>query len=187
MLAHYTAISHWRNNLWHNLSPPSAHWAHCLWYLMRWTSTPRRSGKVTAMYDYYLVRYANCKLWSRCSCEGPWRWINEETLLCDSTQICGHSIEKIRSNGMNFKEFESLARCHGARINSHRVDASDQHDDRCVHGLQRFQHLVKILSSDSSGRAFMVVNFSRKALGIMTINTAGIIIVVLDNVLIWLH
>lgn len=66
---------------------------------------------------------------------------------------------------MNFKEFESLARCHGARINSYRVDALDQQEERCVHGLQRFKYLVETLSSDDSGRAFMVVNFSRKALG----------------------
>ena len=92
--------------------------------------------------------------------KGAWRWVSEETLQCE-TQICGHSLEKVRELGMNFHEFESLARCHGIRINA--VKAEDhQHD--CTLGINQFRTLVQSISSSEMAESFIIANFSRKAL-----------------------
>lgn len=53
--------------------------------------------------------------------KGSWRWVSEETLQCETMSVCGHSLDKVRLEGMNFSEFESLARCHGVPIRSFRV------------------------------------------------------------------
>jgi len=46
------------------------------------------------------------KIW-----KGVWRWVTEEMLQCDSMKICGHSLEKVKQDGMDFNSFENMARC----------------------------------------------------------------------------
>jgi glutathione gamma-glutamylcysteinyltransferase len=41
--------------------------------------------------------------------KGVWRWVSEETLQCE-TQVCGHTLEKVRRNGMDFNEFEIIVK-----------------------------------------------------------------------------
>lgn len=95
--------------------------------------------------------------------KGPWRWVSEETLQCE-TEICGHSLEKVRRDGMDFDEFESLARCHGIRIRAHKHDLKN-HSDACNRDILQFRsHVMAVCSSDKS-ESFIVVNFSRTVLG----------------------
>lgn len=35
--------------------------------------------------------------------KGAWRWVSEETLQCESRDICGHSLERVQKFGMNFR------------------------------------------------------------------------------------
>lgn len=69
--------------------------------------------------------------------KGVWRWTSEETLRCDSTEICGHAFEDFKVKGVNFSEFESLATCHGIQMLSYRVGddknhaRSQEHDRLC--------------------------------------------------------
>lgn len=99
--------------------------------------------------------------------KGPWRWISEETLQCETRDICGHDLDKVKRNGMDFNEFESLARCHGVRIKSHRSqqthgsNASDPNSG----SLKVFRETVRAVASSASADSFVVVNFSRRALG----------------------
>jgi hypothetical protein len=100
--------------------------------------------------------------------KGLWRWVSEETLQCESTKVCGHSLERIKSNGLSFVEFESLARCHGVKISSHRVlrDETGQIvDENGPEGLQQFRSLLERISACDRAETFIVVNFSRKVLG----------------------
>jgi hypothetical protein len=100
--------------------------------------------------------------------KGLWRWVSEETLQCESTRICGHSLDRIKSDGLSFVEFESLARCHGVKITSHRVirDADGTiYDETSPDGLEAFRSLVERISSDDRAETFIVVNYSRKILG----------------------
>jgi hypothetical protein len=53
--------------------------------------------------------------------KGPWRWITEETLQCETQDVCGHSLQSVRDKGMSFSEFESLAACHGVNMKTYRV------------------------------------------------------------------
>ena len=55
--------------------------------------------------------------------KGIWRWVTEETLQCESKQLCGHSHEKVKHQGMSFTEFETLAKCHAVNIESFRAVA----------------------------------------------------------------
>lgn len=105
--------------------------------------------------------------------KGAWRWVSEETLQCESTQICGHSLEAIKTDGLSFHEFESLARCHGVRISGHRVlsDGTEVGDteegsaeEKCPEGIDKFRKLVEQISMDDQAETFIVVNFSRKIL-----------------------
>ena len=99
--------------------------------------------------------------------KGSWRWVSEEMLQCETTNDkshlnCCHSIEKVKSNGMDFNEFESLARCHEVNITSQRVTKE--------YGLSQtnynnFKILLNNVSSSDKSESFLVVNFSRKALG----------------------
>ena len=95
--------------------------------------------------------------------KGVWRWVSEETLQCD-TQVCGHTLEKVRRDGMDFNEFESLARCHGIRIRAQRNDAKN-HSEACDHNLSQFRSYVSAISSSDKSESFIVANFSRKVLG----------------------
>ena len=95
--------------------------------------------------------------------KGVWRWVSEETLQCE-TQVCGHTLEKVRRNGMDFNEFESLARCHGIRIRAQRNDAKN-HSEACNHNLSQFRSYVAAISSSDKSESFIVANFSRKVLG----------------------
>jgi hypothetical protein len=74
-----------------------------------------------------------------------------------------NSAENIRKNGMGFNQFESLARCQGVRISSHRVGESER-EAQCVQGLQKFTAMVEAVSQDRSAGSFLVANFSRASL-----------------------
>lgn len=103
------------------------------------------------------------KIW-----KGLWRWVSEETLQCESTRVCGHSLERIKTDGLSFMEFESLARCHGVKITSHRVFRDEHgniHDETSHDGIEAFRSLVERISSDDRAETFIVVNYSRKVLG----------------------
>lgn len=98
------------------------------------------------------------KIW-----RGPWRWVSEETLQCESRDICGHSLDKIVKHGMSFKEFESLANCHGVGIQSVQV-GDGVHEDSCRRSLTTFRNIVETTARSSAADQFLVVNFSRKVL-----------------------
>jgi glutathione gamma-glutamylcysteinyltransferase len=95
--------------------------------------------------------------------KGAWRWVSEETLQCE-TQICGHSLEKVKRDGMNFDEFESLARCHGIRIRAYKHDEKSHQED-CDRDLTQFRSCVERVCSSDRSESFIVANFSRKVLG----------------------
>ena len=102
------------------------------------------------------------KIW-----KGAWRWISEEMLKCESAELCGHSYEKIKKEGMNFSEFHSLAHCHGVTIDSYRIlptkDGSiNSSSNYECNGLEQFRNFVKYVSSSSKAKQFIIVNFSRK-------------------------
>lgn len=121
--------------------------------------------------------------------KGAWRWVSEETLQCESAQICGHTLERVRSGGLSFTEFESLARCHGVRISSNvvhpkpapteqtsnsascKVVRSERCDELIAQhrqhmlGFADFKRLVESSCQDPSARRFLVVNFARSVLG----------------------
>ncbi len=99
------------------------------------------------------------KIW-----KGAWRWVSEETLQCESQAICGHSLERIKSDGMNFNEFESLARCHGVNIRSHRV-RNHYTDGQKTTEFDAFRQCVDSVSASDDSNTFIVVNFSRQSLG----------------------
>ncbi len=105
--------------------------------------------------------------------KGSWRWVSEEMLQCASPRVCGHSMEKIKTDGLSFMQFESLARCHGVKISSHRVVAEpEDHEEEedpetaipCPESIDRFRILVEKISTDDQAGTFIVVNFSRKVL-----------------------
>lgn len=98
------------------------------------------------------------KIW-----KGNWRWVSEETLQCESANLCGHSLEKVKVDGMNFDEFESLAECHDVIMRSVRVseEETDQNKSEC----EQFRQHVKDISSNDSASSFVIVNFSRRTLG----------------------
>jgi len=95
--------------------------------------------------------------------KGAWRWVSEETLQCE-TEVCGHSLEKVQRRGMDFDEFESLARCHGIRIKSYKADES-LHSPTCTFSVRQFRAHVEAIASSDHAESFMIVNFSRKVLG----------------------
>ena len=95
--------------------------------------------------------------------KGPWRWVSEETLQCE-TQICGHSLEKVKRDGMDFDEFESLARCHGIRILAHKNYVKN-HTESCDRNLSQFRSYVSSVCSSDKSESFIVANFSRRVLG----------------------
>jgi len=95
--------------------------------------------------------------------KGPWRWISEETLQCETKNICGHSLDKVKQYGMNFSEFESLAQCHGVRIHSFRAQPTAV--GNCEDKVKAFRTVVAQTASSTEANSFVIVNFSRKSLG----------------------
>eukprot|EP00596_Hydrurales_sp_CCMP1899_P004247 CAMPEP_0119054062 /NCGR_PEP_ID=MMETSP1177-20130426/74823_1 /TAXON_ID=2985 /ORGANISM="Ochromonas sp, Strain CCMP1899" /LENGTH=239 /DNA_ID=CAMNT_0007034179 /DNA_START=189 /DNA_END=905 /DNA_ORIENTATION=+ len=95
--------------------------------------------------------------------KGAWRWVSEETLQCE-TQVCGHSLEKVREFGMDFDEFESLSRCHGIRIRAYKNDESNLRNE-CNRDLNEFRSYVETVCGSDKSESFIVANFSRKVLG----------------------
>jgi glutathione gamma-glutamylcysteinyltransferase len=95
--------------------------------------------------------------------KGAWRWVSEEMLNCESQAVCGHSLDRIKSDGLNFDDFESLARCHGVRIQSVRVCHSVK--ESCgMKGFEIFKkHVIETCQADQA-KSFTVVNYSRKHL-----------------------
>jgi glutathione gamma-glutamylcysteinyltransferase len=97
--------------------------------------------------------------------KGAWRWVSEETLQCETKSICGHSLERIRSEGLNFNEFESLARCHSVNIKSFRVNPTAVNSEIDLSPYNTFKTYVEKISSSDKANTFMVVNYSRGSLG----------------------
>jgi len=91
--------------------------------------------------------------------KGAWRWVSEEMLECESAEICGHSIGRIKQNGMNFDEFAALSNCHGVTIKSYRASIID------LEQYSAFRDKVIEISRNQDADKFIVVNFSRKNLG----------------------
>mmetsp|Transcript_15882 Transcript_15882/g.23920 ORF Transcript_15882/g.23920 Transcript_15882/m.23920 type:complete len:259 (+) Transcript_15882:121-897(+) len=87
--------------------------------------------------------------------KGIWRWVSEETLLCESEKLCAHSSDKIRTEGMDFQAFEALGVCHQVKINSCRAPKTN---------LDSFRSLVVDSCRNSTCDAFIICNFSRKVL-----------------------
>jgi hypothetical protein len=106
------------------------------------------------------LKYDPKKVW-----KGAWRWVSEETLLCESSKICGHDLENIKSNGMNFTEFEALGECHGISIQSIQLHHHRQHQPACAYSIESFRQLVQSVSSSSKADIFIIANFSRRKLG----------------------
>jgi glutathione gamma-glutamylcysteinyltransferase len=104
------------------------------------------------------LSYDPKKIW-----KGAWRWVSEEMLHCETEAICGHSLEKVKKHGLNFAEFESLARCHGVKIESKRACHSSA--ESCgSDGLNEFRQLVETVSRTDQAKTFLIVNYSRKYL-----------------------
>jgi glutathione gamma-glutamylcysteinyltransferase len=104
------------------------------------------------------LEYDPKKIWKT-----PWRWVSEEMLQCDTEAICGHSLDKVRKHGLNFLEFESLAKCHGVKIISKRACHSNQ--EECGKAsMDEFQALVQGICSTDKAKTFVVSNYSRKYL-----------------------
>lgn len=96
--------------------------------------------------------------------KGSWRWVSEEMLQCESSKLCGHdnTIEKVKIDGLSFSEFESLALCHGVKVESQRVTEDHGSDPANLH---HFRNLLSTVASSDKAESFVVVNFSRKVLG----------------------
>ncbi len=94
--------------------------------------------------------------------KGSWRWVSEEMLQCEAPAVCCHSLAKIKSNGMDFAEFVSLAACHNVQIQSWRAESSNP--DK-TSNLFEFRKAIQKISSSDKAESFMIVNFSRKFLG----------------------
>lgn len=88
--------------------------------------------------------------------KGAWRWVSEETLQCETMEICGHSLNRIKTSGLSFSEFESLANCHSVRMKSFPA-ASDS--------IESFRNIIKESAYSERASMFVIVNFSRKVLG----------------------
>lgn len=90
--------------------------------------------------------------------KGVWRWVSEETLLCDSQRLCAHTSDKINADGLSFEDFESLSGCQeGIRIQSFRASPS-------IPSLIEFRELIRKLSRMSQSESFVICNFSRHVL-----------------------
>lgn len=104
------------------------------------------------------LNYDPKKIW-----KGSWRWVSEEMFHCETKSICGHTLEKVQKQGLNFAEFESLAKCHGVKISSHRVCHNSEHVCGSI-GLSKFRNNIIETSKNNDASKFIVANFSRKFL-----------------------
>ena len=97
--------------------------------------------------------------------KGVWRWVSEETLQCETREICGHSLEKVRDHGMTFTDFAALANCHGVNVESFPVD-TEAHNPNCREAqYQAFRDRVISACSSDKAQSFIISHFSRKRLG----------------------
>lgn len=120
--------------------------------------------------------------------KGAWRWVSEEMLQCETHSMCDHSVEKMRTEGMNFNEFEALGNCHDVVIRSFRAvnfengyDGRNDNNSNCaswnnvdesVFGYDlsgsaedRFRRAVRTTSRSDHAQSFIITNFSRRYLG----------------------
>lgn len=81
--------------------------------------------------------------------KGPWRWFSEELFDCCTP------LHVAKENGISFTEFECLAKCNGAKVESQRATEKLT--------IEAFREVVK--SSCSSTETILVLNYSRKTLG----------------------
>jgi len=103
------------------------------------------------------------KQWKR-----PWRWFSEEMLECCTP------LDTIMKEGLTFRQFASLARCHGVLVEDYRADlASVDHFRSVLEQLSTTSSVVKDGHASTSIthdphraglRAALVVSFSRQAL-----------------------
>ncbi|KAJ3351844.1 hypothetical protein HDU83_008570 [Entophlyctis luteolus] len=87
--------------------------------------------------------------------KGAWRWYDETLLDCCSP------LETIKSKGITFDEFASLAACNGLTVEAKRFtnEAAGENVSK-----QEFINDLKRVCSNSEGSLQMVVSFSRKVL-----------------------
>lgn len=88
--------------------------------------------------------------------KGVWRWITEETLQCEFPELCGHSLDRVKERGMNFKEFKSLARCHEVKISPY--GACEKHVES---NIDKFRNHVSESCRSNAAKSFIICNFSR--------------------------
>jgi glutathione gamma-glutamylcysteinyltransferase len=81
--------------------------------------------------------------------------VSEETLFCDTEKLCVHSASKIRTEGMDFQDFEALGRCHGVQIQPFRLPSVN---------IDTFRELIIRTCRSAEKQSFVICNFSRKAL-----------------------
>ncbi|KJE97819.1 hypothetical protein CAOG_09137 [Capsaspora owczarzaki ATCC 30864] len=85
--------------------------------------------------------------------KGPWRWYTEELLECCMP------LEHMKALGLQFMEFASLGRCHGARVRDFSADSSS---------LAEFRQHVRAVSRGElyhGENQHLVVSFDRQSLG----------------------
>ncbi len=99
--------------------------------------------------------------------------MSEETLQCDTVEICGHSLNKVKQDGMDFSEFQSLAQCHDVPIQSFRPSSTApttaplavSDATAAATNIDLFRSQIIQTSTSSLANSFIIVNFSRKYLG----------------------
>ncbi|KAH9824371.1 Phytochelatin synthase, partial [Melampsora americana] len=87
----------------------------------------------------------------------PWRWYEQDMLDC-----C-RPLEAVQRVGITLSEFNCLARCNGLRVYSSSPLLSDKSNPSFGISLEQFRNQIKASTNTSS--SFMVVSFSRSALG----------------------
>ena len=110
---------------------------------------PQRTWKVLP----HIIVYT--RMLSLIPLQGVWRWVSEETLLCHAEKMCVHSADKIRTEGMDFRDFEALGHCHGVQIQSFGMTTTT---------LTAFRELVLRTSRSAEKHSFVICNFSRQEL-----------------------
>jgi glutathione gamma-glutamylcysteinyltransferase len=97
--------------------------------------------------------------------KSPWRWVTEEMLQCESKTICCPTLAKVLESGLDFDEFERLARCQGIMVESTRAQFDHDTNSECSGGVSVFRKLIESICSSESADTFLVSNYSRKELG----------------------
>ncbi|EGG11036.1 uncharacterized protein MELLADRAFT_33495, partial [Melampsora larici-populina 98AG31] len=87
----------------------------------------------------------------------PWRWYEQDMLDC-----C-RPLEAVQRVGITLSEFNCLARCNGLRVYSSYPQLSNESDHSSGISLEQFR--AQIEESTRTPSSFMVVSFSRSALG----------------------